>query len=89
VATSQMTADKREEFRTGGSSPPTPMSIQLAEELAQIIADALHEDMKQYPKLSDIPAVSEPIVASRPESARGRRTRRTTQEAATPHKSAA
>jgi hypothetical protein len=37
----------------------------LVEELAQILADALHEDIKQYPNLSDIPPLMEPTVVSR------------------------
>jgi hypothetical protein len=89
VTTSEVATDKPEEFRAGGQSPPSTIPPQLADELAQILADALHEDMKQYPALSDIPPVSEPTVCSRPRNPRARRTRLTTPESSPLHKVAA
>lgn len=89
MTTSQVATDKPDEFCAGGESPPNTIPPQLAEELAQIIADALHEDMKQYPKLSDIPPVSEPAEGSRRQSDRGRRSRHTTPESAPLHEAAA
>ena len=80
MTTSQMETDKPDEFCAGGESPPSAISPELAEE--QILADALHEDMKQFPKLSDIPPLGEPTDCSRPRSPRARRIRKTTPEAA-------
>ena len=59
--------EKPGEFAASGASPPAlpPYPEHLIEELAQILADALHEDIKQYPNLSDIPVVAEPTVVSR------------------------
>src|SRR5262249_45245204 len=75
VTTSQMATDKPDEFCAGGESPPTALSPELTQDLAQILADALHEDMKQYPALSDIPPVKEPILCPRPRRRRARQTR--------------
>jgi len=66
VTTSQVATDKPDEFCAGGESPPSAISPELAEALAQILADALHEDMKQFPRLSDIPPVNEPALGSHP-----------------------
>jgi hypothetical protein len=86
---SEAPTDKPEEFRTSGESPPVAIPPQLIEELAQILADALHEDMKQYPALSDIPPVSEPTLCSRPRSPRARRTGRTIANVIPLHETAA
>jgi hypothetical protein len=59
----------------GSSHTMPPFPEHLVEELAQILADALHEDVKQYPSISDIPAVVEPTVVSRRGSARKSRPR--------------
>ena len=85
MTTSQLATDQPEEFRTSGESPPTAIPPLLAEELAQILADALHEDMKQYPKPSDIPTSNEPTLCSRPR----RPARRTTPDAPSIHEVAA
>jgi hypothetical protein len=74
--------EKPEEFAASGGSPPTlpPFPDHLVEELAQIRADALHEDINQYPNLSDIPPLVEPTVVPRQRSIRksdGSRHRRT------------
>jgi hypothetical protein len=68
----------------GSSHAMPPFPEHLVEELAQILADALHEDIKQYPSISDIPAVTESTVVSRRGSARrsGRRSRTQHQDAA-------
>jgi hypothetical protein len=72
-----MPTEKPGEFVASGGSPPTlpPLPDHLVEELAQILADALHEDIKQYPNFSDIPPVTEPTVASRRGSDRKSRLR--------------
>jgi hypothetical protein len=69
--------EKPNEFAASGASPPSlpPYPEHLIEELAQILADALHEDIKQYPNLSDIPVVAEPTVVSRRGSDRKSRPR--------------
>jgi hypothetical protein len=69
--------EKPDEFAASGASPPAlpPYPDQLIEELAQILADALHEDIKQYPNLSDIPVVAEPTFVSRRGSDRKSRPR--------------
>ena len=72
-----MPTEKPDEFVASGGSPPTlpPYPDHLIEELAQILADALHEDIKQYPNFSDIPPVTEPTVVSRRGSDRKSRPR--------------
>jgi hypothetical protein len=69
--------EKPGEFAASGDSPPAlpPFPDHLVEELAQILADALHEDIKQYPNLSDIPPVTEPTDVSRRGSDRKSRPR--------------
>jgi hypothetical protein len=68
-----MPAEKPDEYIASGGSPPALPRYpdHLVEELAQILADALHEDLKQYPNYSDIPPLTEPAVVSRRGSARG------------------
>ena len=72
-----MPTEKPDEFAASGGSPPElpPYPDHLVEELAQILADALHEDIKQYPNFSDIPPLTEPTVASRRGSDRNSRPR--------------
>ena len=55
-----------DEFVASGGSPPErpQLSDALAHELAQILADALHEDLMQYPELSQIPVLVDATVAS-------------------------
>jgi hypothetical protein len=62
-----MPAEKPDEYIASGGSPPTlpPYPDHLVEELAQILADALHEDIKQYPNVSDIPPLTETTVVTR------------------------
>jgi hypothetical protein len=69
--------EKPSEFAASGASPPALPAYpdHLIEELAQILADALHEDIKQYPNVSDIPPVTEPTVVSRRGSDRKSRPR--------------
>jgi hypothetical protein len=59
--------EQPDEFAASGASPAAlpPYPDELIEELAQILADAFHEDIKQYPNLADIPVVAEPTVVSR------------------------
>jgi hypothetical protein len=70
-------AQEVDEFgATDYSSGPLPLlPDHLVDELAQILADALHEDLKEYPNYSDIPAVVEPTVVSRRGSDRKSRPR--------------
>lgn len=55
-----------DEFAASGGSPPARPSLSddLAHALAQILADALHEDLMQYPDLSQIPLLVDATVAS-------------------------
>jgi hypothetical protein len=85
LTTLEVATNKPDEFCAGGESPPNAIPPELAEELAQIIADALHEDIKQFPKLSDIPPASQSTLCSWPRSPRACRTRRTTPKAAPTH----